>query len=53
MDRFVERQFNNESTGNIGANMKTKIVQIEGKTIKTQIWDTGNISSIKDPNLKL
>lgn len=40
LTRFVENSFNSESKPTIGVEFATKSMNIEGKKIKNQIWDT-------------
>lgn len=39
--RFTRNDFSLESRSTIGVEFSTKEVQIDGKAIKIQIWDTG------------
>jgi Ras-related protein Rab-11A len=41
LSRFTRNEFNLESKSTIGVEFATKSIQAEGKTIKAQIWDTG------------
>ena len=41
LSRFTRNEFSLESRSTIGVEFSTKEVQIDGKTIKVQIWDTG------------
>ncbi|EPZ34091.1 secretion-related small GTPase [Rozella allomycis CSF55] len=40
LSRFTKNEFNLESKSTIGVEFATRSIQIDGKTIKTQIWDT-------------
>ena len=39
--RFTRNDFSLESRSTIGVEFSTKEVQVDGKVIKVQIWDTG------------
>ena len=41
LSRFTRNEFNLESKSTIGVEFATRSIQIGGKTIKAQIWDTG------------
>lgn len=41
MSRFTRNEFNLESKSTIGVEFATRSIQVDGKTIKAQIWDTG------------
>jgi small GTP-binding protein len=41
LSRFTRNDFSMESRSTIGVEFSTKELQIDGKTIKVQIWDTG------------
>ena len=41
LSRFTRNEFLLESRSTIGVEFSTKEVQIDGKSIKVQIWDTG------------
>jgi ABC-type phosphate/phosphonate transport system ATPase subunit len=43
LSRFTRNEFSLESRSTIGVEFSTKEVQIDGKLIKVQIWDTGTI----------
>ena len=38
--RFSKNEFNIDSRSTIGVEFATKVLQIGGKTVKAQIWDT-------------
>jgi len=40
MLRFCEDRFNELHMSTIGVDFKTKYVEVDGKVIKLQIWDT-------------
>ena len=46
LSRFTRNEFSLESRSTIGVEFSTKEVQVDGKTIKVQIWDTGKIHSM-------
>ncbi len=46
LSRFTRNEFSLESRSTIGVEFSTKELQIDGKTIKVQIWDTGKINFI-------
>ena len=46
LSRFTRNEFSLESRSTIGVEFSTKEVQVDGKTIKVQIWDTGKIHSV-------
>lgn len=41
LSRFTRNEFSLESRSTIGVEFSTKEVQVDGKTIKVQLWDTG------------
>ena len=41
LSRFTRNEFNLESKSTIGVEFATRSIQVDGKTIKSQIWDTG------------
>ena len=41
LSRFTRNEFNLESRSVIGVEFATRCIQVVGKTIKAQIWDTG------------
>ena len=41
--RFTKDEFNLESKSTIGVEVATKSIEVDGKTIKAQIWDTAGI----------
>ena len=45
LSRFTRNEFNLESKSTIGVEFATRSIQVDGKTIKAQIWDTGLYSS--------
>ncbi|KAK2719364.1 ras-related protein Rab-11B-like [Artemia franciscana] len=40
LSRFTRNEFNLESKSTIGVEFATRSIQVDGKTIKVQIWDT-------------
>ena len=44
LSRFTRNEFNLESKSTIGVEFATRSIQVDGKTIKAQIWDTGAYS---------
>ena len=42
LSRFTRNEFNLESKSTIGVEFATRSIQVDGKTIKAQIWDTGS-----------
>ena len=43
LSRFTRNEFNLESKSTIGVEFATRSIQVDGKTIKAQIWDTGRV----------
>ena len=43
LSRFTRNEFNLESKSTIGVEFATRSIQVDGKTIKAQIWDTGEM----------
>lgn len=43
LSRFTRNKFNLESKSTIGVEFATRSIQVDGKTIKAQIWDTGTL----------
>lgn len=41
LSRFTRNEFNLESKSTIGVEFATRSIQVEGKVVKAQIWDTG------------
>lgn len=41
LSRFTRNEFNLESKSTIGVEFATRSIQVDNKTIKAQIWDTG------------
>ncbi|PVV05445.1 hypothetical protein BB560_000035 [Smittium megazygosporum] len=42
LSRFTRNEFNLESKSTIGVEFATRGIEVDGKTIRAQIWDTGN-----------
>ncbi|XP_059660809.1 ras-related protein Rab11C-like [Cornus florida] len=40
LSRFTRNEFSMESKSNIGVEFATRTLQVDGKTVKAQIWDT-------------
>jgi small GTP-binding protein len=45
LSRFTRNEFNLESKSTIGVEFATRSIQVDGKTIKAQIWDTGGFGT--------
>ena len=45
LSRFTRNEFNLESKSTIGVEFATRSIQVDNKTIKAQIWDTGEWDS--------
>lgn len=43
LSRFTRNEFNLESKSTIGVEFATRSIVVDNKTIKAQIWDTGEI----------
>lgn len=43
LSRFTRNEFNLESKSTIGVEFATRSVQVDNKTVKAQIWDTGTV----------
>lgn len=43
VSRFTRNEFNLESKSTIGVEFTTRSIQVDAKTIKAQIWDTGTM----------
>lgn len=41
LSRFTRNEFNLESKSTIGVEFATRSINLDGKVIKAQIWDTG------------
>jgi GTPase SAR1 family protein len=41
LSRFTRNEFNIESKSTIGVEFATRSINVDGKTVKAQIWDTG------------
>lgn len=48
LSRFTRNEFNLESKSTIGVEFATRSINVDGKTVKAQIWDTG-----EDPSFLL
>ena len=45
LSRFTRNEFNLESKSTIGVEFATRSIQVDSKTVKAQIWDTGSFLS--------
>jgi hypothetical protein len=45
LSRFTRNEFNLESKSTIGVEFATRSINVDGKTVKAQIWDTGKCLS--------
>ena len=52
LSRFTRNEFNLESKSTIGVEFATRSINVDGKTVKAQIWDTGALFC-HDPDLAL
>lgn len=43
LSRFTKNEFNHDSRTTIGVEFSTRTVQLNGFTIKAQIWDTAGL----------
>ena len=43
LSRFTRNEFNLESKSTIGVEFATRSINVDGKTVKAQIWDTGEV----------
>ena len=43
LSRFTRNEFNLESKSTIGVEFATRSINVDGKTVKAQIWDTGEL----------
>lgn len=41
LSRFTRNEFNLESKSTIGVEFATRSINVDSKTVKAQIWDTG------------
>lgn len=44
LSRFTRNEFNLESKSTIGVEFATRSIKVDDKTVKAQIWDTGESS---------
>jgi hypothetical protein len=44
LSRFTRNEFNLESKSTIGVEFATRSINVDGKTVKAQIWDTGEFT---------
>jgi hypothetical protein len=45
LSRFTRNEFNLESKSTIGVEFATRSINVDNKTVKAQIWDTGAFPS--------
>jgi len=45
LSRFTRNEFNLESKSTIGVEFATRSIKVDDKTVKAQIWDTGETST--------
>lgn len=45
LGRFTRDEFNQNSKSTIGVEFATKVITVDGKQVKAQIWDTGASNS--------
>jgi hypothetical protein len=43
LSRFTRNEFNLETKSTIGVEFATRSISVDGKTLKAQIWDTGEL----------
>lgn len=43
MSRFTKNEFNHDSRTTIGVEFSTRTIELNGSTIKAQIWDTAGL----------
>ena len=48
LSRFTRNEFNLDSKSTIGVEFATRTINVDGKTVKAQIWDTGKLLSCLD-----
>lgn len=46
LSRFTRNEFNLESKSTIGVEFATRSINVDGKTVKAQIWDTGELTIV-------
>lgn len=46
LSRFTRNEFNLESKSTIGVEFATRSIVVDNKTIKAQIWDTGEFKLV-------
>lgn len=46
LSRFTRNEFNLESKSTIGVEFATRSINVDSKTVKAQIWDTGLTCSL-------
>ena len=50
LSRFTRNEFSLESKSTIGVEFATRSIEVDEKTIKAQIWDTGNFFTQNESN---
>ena len=53
LSRFTRNEFNLESKSTIGVEFATRSIQVDNKTIKAQIWDTGEWDSGREAQSRM
>ena len=48
--RFIDELFNSNELTTVSTNLKTKIINLENKLIKLQIWDTAKQERFRSTN---
>jgi GTPase SAR1 family protein len=46
LSRFTRNEFNLESKSTIGVEFATRSIIVDNKTVKAQIWDTGEYATL-------
>ena len=46
LSRFTRNEFNLDSKSTIGVEFATRTINVDGKTVKAQIWDTGEFVAV-------
>ena len=46
LSRFTRNEFNLETKSTIGVEFATRTINVDGKTVKAQIWDTGEFVAV-------
>ncbi len=53
LSRFARNEFNIESKTTIGVDFASRSLNIDGKLVKAQIWDTGTSSFLAGANTEI